>query len=88
MSDKGKLGSLRNARDGLPNPPSSTGLGNPAGVPRNVIKLKAQMQGIELAIHELEAERNKGTIDFGRYLQLKTEYETRRTECLLYLNTC
>ncbi len=49
MNEKGKLGSLRNARDGL-------------------LKLKAQMQGIESAIHELEVERNKGAIDFGRYL--------------------
>ena len=69
MNEKGKLGSLRNARDGL-------------------LKLKAQKQGIESAIHELEAERNKGAIDFGRYLQLKREYETLRSECLFHLNTC
>jgi hypothetical protein len=41
---------------------------------------KAKLQGIELALAELEIEREKGMIDFGRYLQLKQELETRKAK--------
>jgi hypothetical protein len=41
---------------------------------------KAQLQAIETALDKLEAEYNKGMIDLGRYLQLKTEYETRKAK--------
>ncbi|MCP4534184.1 MAG: NACHT domain-containing protein, partial [Delftia sp.] len=40
--------------------------------------LKAQLQGVEAALAELDIERDKGEIDVARYLRLKTQYETRR----------
>jgi formylglycine-generating enzyme required for sulfatase activity len=43
-------------------------------------KLEAELQGIQVALGELEIERSKGMIDFGRYLQLKKEFETRKAE--------
>ena len=43
-------------------------------------RLEAELQGIESALDELETEHGKGMIDVGRYLRLKTEYETRKVE--------
>ncbi|MGD9100667.1 MAG: hypothetical protein PVF45_09325 [Anaerolineae bacterium] len=43
-------------------------------------KLKAQLRGIESALKELQAEYDEGEIDVGRYLRLKTKYETRKAE--------
>jgi hypothetical protein len=43
-------------------------------------RLEAELQGIESALDDLEIEHNKGMIDIGRYLKLKTEYETRKAE--------
>lgn len=45
-------------------------------------ELNAELQGIRSALDELEIERNKGMIDFGRYLRLKEEYETRKAKLL------
>jgi seryl-tRNA synthetase len=43
-------------------------------------KLKAELRAIETAIEGLEAERDKGMIDIGRYMRLRKEYETRKAE--------
>jgi hypothetical protein len=43
-------------------------------------RLEAEWQGIESALDDLETEHDKGMIDVGRYLKLKTEYETRKAE--------
>jgi formylglycine-generating enzyme required for sulfatase activity len=43
-------------------------------------ELKAELQGVKLALRELEIERDKGLIDIGRYLRLKKEYETRKAK--------
>jgi hypothetical protein len=43
-------------------------------------KLKAQLRGIASALEKLEAEYDEGEIDVGRYLRLKTKYETRKAE--------
>jgi hypothetical protein len=46
----------------------------------NKNKLKAQLQSIASVIDRIEAEYDKGMIDFGRYIQMKTTYETRKSE--------
>ena len=50
-------------------------------------KLKARLQVTESALDKIETEYNKGMIDMGRYLQLKTEYETRKVELEQELNS-
>jgi hypothetical protein len=41
---------------------------------------KAELQGIEAALDQLEVERDKGMVDLGRYLRLKMELETRKAK--------
>jgi formylglycine-generating enzyme required for sulfatase activity len=43
-------------------------------------KLKAELRGVETAIEKLEAERDKGMVDIGRYMRLRKEYEVRKAE--------
>ena len=50
-------------------------------------KLKARLQVTESALDKIETEYNKGMIDMGRYLQLKTEYETRKVMLEQELNS-
>jgi hypothetical protein len=41
---------------------------------------KAQLRGVPSSLEKLESEYEKGALDVGRYLRLKTDYEARKTE--------
>jgi hypothetical protein len=43
-------------------------------------RLEAELHGVKSVLYELEIERSRGTLDIGRYLQLKREYETLKAE--------
>ena len=42
--------------------------------------IQAQLQGIQSALDELQSERDKGMIDTGKYMRLKTHYETQKAQ--------
>ena len=41
-------------------------------------RLEAELQGVQAALDELEAQRKRATIDFGTYLQLKKECQVHK----------
>jgi formylglycine-generating enzyme required for sulfatase activity len=45
---------------------------------RDKNELKAELQGIQIALDELEVKYQQGLLDIGRYLQLKADFEARK----------
>jgi formylglycine-generating enzyme required for sulfatase activity len=47
---------------------------------RDKNELKAELQGIQSALDELEVKYQQGLLDIGRYLQLKADFEARKAK--------